>query len=59
MEILKKPINKDSHEAFWDKLAYEIFWYKNYDKVLDDIKQQTFLPLVSRWRDKHDIQLHR
>jgi hypothetical protein len=55
MKILKKSINEDSRVAFWDEQAYEIFWYKNYDKVLDDTKQQTFLPLVSRSRDKHDI----
>jgi len=39
MEILKNSIDENTREEFWDQQAKEIFWYKNYEKVLDDSKK--------------------
>ncbi len=35
-KIYNKSIDENTREEFWEKEASEIFWFKNYDKILDD-----------------------
>jgi len=36
LEILKKSINDETREEFWDTEAKEIDWFKTYDLVIED-----------------------